>query len=225
MRTDFRRPRRPRRSQISEICDFEPVVIFSSIPSVTNSPETHSKTSMKNLVSVTSVMLLLCWNAATASLHHLRTEQRRDLSSQEIERENENESSSITKDRNLQLAKVVGNNGRGGVFPLELCQGDCDSDDDCLGDLVCFQRNAGQPIPGCAGGEHVSERADFCVQNPSDGDGGDDNGGGDGDDDGNAFALKLYWQSGTSSMSLLALHRKQNHDPHELPILLQCYLS
>jgi hypothetical protein len=136
---------------------------------------------MKNhLVSVTSVLLLVCLIAAIASLLQLRSEPR-NLSSQEVEEENE--SSSITRDRNLQVANVVGNNGGGGVFPLGLCQGDCDNDDECLGDLICFQRN-GETIPGCADGDQVNGRADFCIENPSDGDGGDDNGGDNGDDNG-----------------------------------------
>ena len=35
-----------------------------------------------------------------------------------------------------------------------LCQGDCDSDSQCEGDLKCFQREASYvPVPGCSGGE------------------------------------------------------------------------
>ena len=37
------------------------------------------------------------------------------------------------------------------AFPLTLCQGDCDSDRDCKGDLVCLQRGRDDPIPGCMG--------------------------------------------------------------------------
>jgi len=29
------------------------------------------------------------------------------------------------------------------------CQGDCDFDSDCLGDLVCFKRSADEAVPGC----------------------------------------------------------------------------
>ena len=32
-----------------------------------------------------------------------------------------------------------------------LCEGDCDSDDDCQGSLVCFQRDEYTPVPGCDG--------------------------------------------------------------------------
>ena len=36
---------------------------------------------------------------------------------------------------------------------LGLCQGDCDNDEDCVGDLECFQRDSGSqtPVPGCDG--------------------------------------------------------------------------
>lgn len=33
---------------------------------------------------------------------------------------------------------------------LGMCHGDCDSDDDCMGDLVCFQRSDGDAVPGCS---------------------------------------------------------------------------
>ena len=46
-------------------------------------------------------------------------------------------------------------------FPLECnanddnlcqeCEGDCDNDDDCVGDLICFKRNGFTPVPGCEG--------------------------------------------------------------------------
>jgi hypothetical protein len=32
-----------------------------------------------------------------------------------------------------------------------LCEGDCDTNDDCEGDLVCYQRDPGDDIPGCDG--------------------------------------------------------------------------
>ena len=31
------------------------------------------------------------------------------------------------------------------------CEGDCDSSDNCEGDLRCFQRNEWEPVPGCKG--------------------------------------------------------------------------
>lgn len=64
--------------------------------------------------------------------------------------------------RNLQLA-VVGNNGSPShVFPLGECLGDCDTDEDCEGDLICFQRDEGEPVPGCYG--QYESNWDYCVQ-------------------------------------------------------------
>ena len=34
---------------------------------------------------------------------------------------------------------------------LEACTGECDSDDQCLPGLKCFQRSNGEPVPGCKG--------------------------------------------------------------------------
>eukprot|EP00581_Thalassiosira_minuscula_P031283 CAMPEP_0183763434 /NCGR_PEP_ID=MMETSP0739-20130205/9697_1 /TAXON_ID=385413 /ORGANISM="Thalassiosira miniscula, Strain CCMP1093" /LENGTH=513 /DNA_ID=CAMNT_0026001853 /DNA_START=121 /DNA_END=1662 /DNA_ORIENTATION=+ len=61
----------------------------------------------------------------------------------------------------------VGNNG-GEVFPLGQCQGDCDSDKDCKGDLVCFDRDgatANAPVPHCSGYDDTGD--DFCTIRPS----------------------------------------------------------
>mmetsp|Transcript_2625 Transcript_2625/g.5642 ORF Transcript_2625/g.5642 Transcript_2625/m.5642 type:complete len:440 (-) Transcript_2625:343-1662(-) len=46
------------------------------------------------------------------------------------------------------------------TFPLEFCQGDCDSDDDCASDLICEQRNGVSPIPGCEGTGETN--SDYC---------------------------------------------------------------
>lgn len=57
----------------------------------------------------------------------------------------------------------VGNNGSPALrFPMEACQGDCDTDDDCVGDLVCFQRKGLEPVPGCTG-TGVSGTDYWCV--------------------------------------------------------------
>lgn len=43
------------------------------------------------------------------------------------------------------------------------CQGDCDNDDQCEGNLKCFQRSGNEPVPGCSGGEGEDTRGkDFC---------------------------------------------------------------
>lgn len=111
--------------------------------------------------------------------------------------------------RKLQSVDVVADNGRpSGAYPLSLCQGDCDSDDDCDGDLVCFLRDGGDSVPGCSGGESENAGADVCVIR---GGGGGDNGGGDEGEDneeedeeeepvvssssGGRGYLKMHWQS------------------------------
>lgn len=48
--------------------------------------------------------------------------------------------------------------------PLGLCQGDCDSDIECQGSLICYQRDEGEEVPGCDGGQEDESRTDFCVK-------------------------------------------------------------
>ena len=50
--------------------------------------------------------------------------------------------------------RIVANPLRNG----EQCEGDCDKDSDCSGDLVCFHRNKREflDVPGCLGGDKVS---------------------------------------------------------------------
>lgn len=54
--------------------------------------------------------------------------------------------------------------GDSGGLPLGLCQGDCDVDEDCLDDLICFQRSFVESVPGCAGQGFPSY--DYCIMNP-----------------------------------------------------------
>lgn len=85
------------------------------------------------------------------------------------------------ENRLLQVATTVvgtlsrvGNNGIPlSAFPLQKCQGDCDSDADCFGTLKCFHRNPGDDIrliPGCAAINvtRLTQRGvDYCYD-PSD---------------------------------------------------------
>jgi hypothetical protein len=55
-----------------------------------------------------------------------------------------------------------------GLDPKNLgrCEGDCDADSDCIGDLVCFGRT-GAPfldVPGCSGGLDDASLFDYCVR-------------------------------------------------------------
>jgi hypothetical protein len=57
-----------------------------------------------------------------------------------------------------------------GEFPLGLCEGECDGDFDCAGELVCHQRDKDTTgklgtVPGCAGRDTTTN--DYCI-NPSD---------------------------------------------------------
>ena len=57
----------------------------------------------------------------------------------------------------------VGNNDREG-FPLDLCEGDCNSDDECGIDLICHYRNDFDEVPGCKG--NGRNGIDFCIHDP-----------------------------------------------------------
>ena len=61
--------------------------------------------------------------------------------------------------------EIVGNNKvPPEAWPLQECQGDCDSDADCDGGLKCFKRDAQEPIVGCYGKGIKGE--DYCY-NPA----------------------------------------------------------
>ena len=50
-----------------------------------------------------------------------------------------------------------------GQDKLFACEGDCDFDSDCSGNLLCFQRTASQPVPGCSvGGTGDVNEYDYC---------------------------------------------------------------
>jgi len=60
---------------------------------------------------------------------------------------------------------TVGNNGQPeDKFPLGTCLGDCDSDNECAGDLVCFTRDGTEEVPGCSG--VGIEGNDYCIVRP-----------------------------------------------------------
>jgi hypothetical protein len=61
---------------------------------------------------------------------------------------------------------LKGDNGSPAInFPLGECDGDCDNDAECAGDLICFQRSGTTSVPGCLG--EGSPGKDYCVQPPS----------------------------------------------------------
>jgi hypothetical protein len=88
---------------------------------------------------------------------------------------------------------------------LKVCEGDCDDDDDCEGDLICHYRdkNDPNPVPGCSGSD--SSRNDYCIIDTANTDDPDDP---DPTTDAPAqapapatqgsFLLKLYWEKGVN---------------------------
>jgi hypothetical protein len=42
------------------------------------------------------------------------------------------------------------------------CSGDCDDDDDCKGNLLCFKRKGDEDVPGCGDGSDGKDGADYC---------------------------------------------------------------
>lgn len=74
-------------------------------------------------------------------------------------------------------------------YGMELCESDCDRDDDCQGDLICHQRDTGDLIPNMCSGDRSSS-SDFCVPpdyNPIESFIGQIS---------KSFRLKIYWQKG-----------------------------
>ena len=65
------------------------------------------------------------------------------------------------KPNNFPDLVVLGNDGDQDVFPLAECEGDCDNDDDCAGNLVCFKRDQFENIPGCSG--RGESGTDYCI--------------------------------------------------------------
>jgi len=63
--------------------------------------------------------------------------------------------------------KSLDNKGASGcnVVQCDACQGDCDRDSHCSGNLICWQRTGKTPVPGClSGGSGDANNYDYCVQ-------------------------------------------------------------
>lgn len=63
----------------------------------------------------------------------------------------------------LLALELMGADSEFEVFPLDVCQGSCFYDTDCLEGLRCFQRNSYESVPGCKGRGHNS--ANYCIPN------------------------------------------------------------
>eukprot|EP01083_Nonionella_stella_P033111 90666_1 len=66
----------------------------------------------------------------------------------------------------LKSLTIVGEfeNGDPG-FPLGKCEGNCDSDKECQGNLHCFKRKPGHVdrVPGCSGGDLDDPGKNYCT--------------------------------------------------------------
>jgi len=60
------------------------------------------------------------------------------------------------------LARQIMNKGWSPRGKLGECQGDCDRDSDCLGNLRCFHRDFNQAVPGCYG--YKIYGYDYCIR-------------------------------------------------------------
>jgi hypothetical protein len=109
-----------------------------------------------------------------------------------------------TDRRRLATAKKVGDDSGGSgfsifpLFPLGLCEGDCDSNSDCAGDLVCHQRDSGDGVTSdcSASSDFISGSTDICVTSSS---GGSSSGSSSGSSNGSTsggIILKMWWQKG-----------------------------
>ena len=58
--------------------------------------------------------------------------------------------------------KELGGDNDGNAVNLEACFGECDNHDQCAEGLYCFQRENGEPIPGCHG-SGSGDNWDYCV--------------------------------------------------------------
>jgi len=78
----------------------------------------------------------------------------------------------------------VGECGNNGLL-CKQCEGDCDSDSGCEGNLICKQRGGIEPVPGCKGegGSNDKFAKDICYDPINDNDDNDDGGSNDGSDD------------------------------------------
>jgi hypothetical protein len=66
------------------------------------------------------------------------------------------------------VINYVGECNSGGAYKCGLCEGDCDSDSDCEGDLVCISRSGLEAVAGCTGegGDRDVSNKDICAPPP-----------------------------------------------------------
>mmetsp|Transcript_36131 Transcript_36131/g.87335 ORF Transcript_36131/g.87335 Transcript_36131/m.87335 type:complete len:206 (+) Transcript_36131:2830-3447(+) len=97
-------------------------------------------------------------NENTASISSLRTATRSVL----LQEDKQNANQQVHR-RELRPVSIVANPTNDGAWGH--CEGDCDVDNDCFHNLVCFHRQENQntAVPGCRGGDEDSSATDYCV--------------------------------------------------------------
>ena len=73
----------------------------------------------------------------------------------------------VHRSRDTKFLTNHGANAHEGVASLGVCQGDCDNDAQCTGDLICHQGDkGGEVVIGCRGKTHGA--TDYCVRKKTD---------------------------------------------------------
>mmetsp|Transcript_39843 Transcript_39843/g.67952 ORF Transcript_39843/g.67952 Transcript_39843/m.67952 type:complete len:336 (+) Transcript_39843:113-1120(+) len=72
--------------------------------------------------------------------------------------------STSTNPTDTPLQEVGNNQLNSKCGCLDRCQGDCDNDKDCMGNLVCFTRDGRENVPGCSGEGKPGN--DYCTDRP-----------------------------------------------------------
>jgi hypothetical protein len=132
---------------------------------------------MQKLFTFKLTLQLLFTLAIANDLHSEYNENRRYIRRSDISINISDRQDIEPEPRNLitlQTILLVGNDGKPqSAFPLQKCQGDCDSDADCVSPLKCYRRLAGDDItkiPGCttdSAVELTKDASDYCY-NPED---------------------------------------------------------
>ena len=88
-----------------------------------------------------------------------------DCSSEQLESRERLLGAPDVQDSNLPHLVDKGWSPSDSDLPLGICEGDCQRDHDCDGELICFHRVHQEPVPGCvSGGSADISNYDYCVQ-------------------------------------------------------------
>jgi len=108
-----------------------------------------------------SAVVLFFSSKSIVAVHHKRSGSGSSgLRSPNGNGKHENDDRKLQADLPMMMLEFLGTGPHGSL--LGACQGDCDSDEDCDGALVCFQREGGEDVPGCTGRTPAS-KTDYCI--------------------------------------------------------------